>query len=160
MTRKKVRGKKPKMDIDLTPMIDVVFNLLIFFLCSPFKVPEGQLDAFLPKEEGTEKTKIDKPPEKMVIRLVFVKDGPPTVRIGLRPLPTVKGEPDFNVLARILARAVQMNPSPEPQPVEIDSDRGVRYMYVIGVLNACTMARVEDVRFSLPIVGDTTGDSG
>lgn len=38
---------------DLTPMIDVVFQLLIFFLLNlQYRALEGRLDAFLPKERG------------------------------------------------------------------------------------------------------------
>ena len=33
---------------DMTPMIDVVFLLIVFFLCIEFKVLESRLDAFLP----------------------------------------------------------------------------------------------------------------
>ena len=43
--RNKFIGQENKMDLEMTPMIDVVFNLLIFFLCMPFRVPEGELDA-------------------------------------------------------------------------------------------------------------------
>lgn len=39
---------------DLTPMIDVTFLLLVFFLCSiRFKVLEGRLATWLPKDVGT-----------------------------------------------------------------------------------------------------------
>ena len=35
-------------------MIDVVFLLLIFFMCaSKFRIPEGALRAYLPKDSGT-----------------------------------------------------------------------------------------------------------
>lgn len=38
---------------DMTPMIDVVFQLLIFFLCNlHYRALEGRLDAFLPRDLG------------------------------------------------------------------------------------------------------------
>lgn len=37
---------------DMTPMIDVVFLLLIFFMCMKFKSYEKKLDADLPEDEG------------------------------------------------------------------------------------------------------------
>jgi len=37
---------------DMTPMIDVVFLMIIFFLCIEFKVLEAKLSAFLPKDHG------------------------------------------------------------------------------------------------------------
>jgi biopolymer transport protein ExbD len=39
--------------IEMTPMIDVTFLLLVFFLCTlRFKTLEGKLDAYLPKDVG------------------------------------------------------------------------------------------------------------
>ncbi|MDF1837417.1 MAG: biopolymer transporter ExbD, partial [Planctomycetota bacterium] len=39
--------------MDMTPMIDVTFLLLIFFMCTlKFKVLEGKLTAYLPKDVG------------------------------------------------------------------------------------------------------------
>ena len=40
-------------ELQMTPMIDVVFLLLIFFLCTiKFKTLEGKLAAYLPKDVG------------------------------------------------------------------------------------------------------------
>ncbi|MCC7510439.1 MAG: biopolymer transporter ExbD [Planctomycetes bacterium] len=54
MSRKKKRTpKEEKASPDLTPMIDVVFQLLIFFiLCTRFKVDERNHQVQLPKDEG------------------------------------------------------------------------------------------------------------
>ena len=38
--------------INLTPMIDVVFLLLIFFMCMKFKTVENKLPAELPLDSG------------------------------------------------------------------------------------------------------------
>ena len=43
--------------LEMTPMIDVTFLLLIFFMCTiKFKTLEGKLDAFLPKGQGVNPT--------------------------------------------------------------------------------------------------------
>ena len=46
------KKERPLADpsMDMTPMIDVVFLLLIFFLCMEFKSLEGKLGANLPRE--------------------------------------------------------------------------------------------------------------
>ncbi|MDF1836924.1 MAG: biopolymer transporter ExbD [Planctomycetota bacterium] len=45
--------REERAELDMTPMIDVTFLLLIFFMCTlRFKVLEGQLTAFLPKDVG------------------------------------------------------------------------------------------------------------
>ena len=42
-----------QVELQMTPMIDVVFLLLIFFMCSTkFKTLEGKLEAYLPKDLG------------------------------------------------------------------------------------------------------------
>ena len=42
-----------EIEMQMTPMIDVVFLLLIFFLCTlKFKLLEGKLAAYLPKDLG------------------------------------------------------------------------------------------------------------
>ena len=38
--------KNEKLKVELTPMIDVAFLILIFFMCLPFKTLDGKLAAF------------------------------------------------------------------------------------------------------------------
>ena len=47
---------------DLTPLIDVAFLIIIFFMCLPFKTLDGKLAAFLPTDKGMAPTPT-KPPE-------------------------------------------------------------------------------------------------
>jgi len=68
----------PKMEINMTPMIDVVFQLLIFFLVT-LKMPRSEvmIETDLPtaKGPGTIKTDIPTPDEEFEdIRLVIYKD--------------------------------------------------------------------------------------
>lgn len=54
------------VSVDFTPMIDVVFLLIIFFILMPPKEMEGRLQSYLPKEGG------GKPPP-----------GPPPITFGI-----------------------------------------------------------------------------
>jgi biopolymer transport protein ExbD len=55
--------------LDMTPMIDVTFLLIIFFMCTlKFKTLEGKLSAFLPKDVGVNTTPAE-PKEKIEIRM-------------------------------------------------------------------------------------------
>ncbi len=50
----KKHDKFEEVEPEMTPMIDVVFLLLIFFIVTlKFKTLEGRLDAALPKDRGT-----------------------------------------------------------------------------------------------------------
>jgi biopolymer transport protein ExbD len=64
-----------KCDLEMTPMIDVVFLLLIFFMCTlKFKTLEGKLSAYLPKDVGVNQDDAE-PIEKVEI-IIHVKKGP------------------------------------------------------------------------------------
>ncbi len=59
-------------EMDMTPMIDVTFLLLIFFMCTlRFKTLEGKLAAFLPKDVGV--NQMDAEPIEKVEILVRVR---------------------------------------------------------------------------------------
>ena len=51
---------------NMTPMIDVVFLLIIFFLCIDFKVLEAKLPAYLPKDKGSQTTP-EEPQEQLPV---------------------------------------------------------------------------------------------
>ncbi len=59
---------------DMTPMIDVTFQLIIFFMLQKFKTLEGKLSAFLPKDVGVNTTSA-KPMEKLDVHVYLVKKG-------------------------------------------------------------------------------------
>jgi biopolymer transport protein ExbD len=64
-----------KIEMDMTPMIDVTFLLLIFFMCTlKFKVLEGKLTAYLPKDVGVNSS--DAPPvEKVQVDIHVIEEG-------------------------------------------------------------------------------------
>lgn len=59
---------------DMTPMIDVVFLMIIFFICIDFKILESKLPAFLPKDKGSQNTK-EEPQEQLSVRVLVDRDG-------------------------------------------------------------------------------------
>jgi biopolymer transport protein ExbD len=62
-----------EVEMEMTPMIDVTFLLLIFFMCTlKFKVLEGKLAAYLPKDVGVNSTEAE-PIEKVEI-LIRVRE--------------------------------------------------------------------------------------
>ena len=59
---------------DMTPMIDVVFLMIIFFICIDFKVLESKLDAFLPTNKGSQSTVVE-PEEQLSIKILGTSPG-------------------------------------------------------------------------------------
>ena len=67
---------------DMTPMIDVVFLMIIFFICIDFKVLESKLPAYLPKDKGSNPNKVD-PQEQLSIKVYVDKVGTPEYPAGV-----------------------------------------------------------------------------
>jgi biopolymer transport protein ExbD len=79
-----------EMKLDMTPMIDVVFLLIIFFLCIDFKVLEAKLPAYLPKDVGAHSTEVE-PQEKLSIRVVCDSFGNKLPRPGSKTAYRLEG---------------------------------------------------------------------
>ena len=60
---------------DMTPMIDCVFLMIIFFICIDFKVLEAKLPAYLPKDKGSQSFKVE-PQEQLSVGIY--EDAPGT----------------------------------------------------------------------------------
>jgi len=59
------------MEMNMTPMIDVSFLLIIFFICLPMKLLEGKMQAFLPTDKGINPTPAEPPLEiKVSVHIV------------------------------------------------------------------------------------------
>jgi len=71
-----------KAEMEMTPMIDVTFLLLIFFMCTlKFKTLEGKLAAYLPKDVGVNQMDAE-PIEKVEILMRVVKEGTKLKNVG------------------------------------------------------------------------------
>ncbi len=66
---------------DMTPMIDVVFLMIIFFICIDFKVLESKLPAFLPKDKGSS-SDIVAPKEQLSLKIHVESAGTPEYVAG------------------------------------------------------------------------------
>ena len=110
---------------DLTPLIDVVFQLLIFFLlATTFADPERELEVDLPTAESG--SRLDDEPEELVLDVL--EDG--SVHHGASVLS--KGQ-----LAALLAEAAERNPDTS---ITIRGHRGARHEAIVAVLDACGSA--------------------
>ena len=83
--REKMRDEvQQEAEMDMTPMIDVVFLLIIFFLCIDFKVLEAKLPAYLPKDKGSQ-TFDTEPIEQLSLKIVCTEWGTEITRRKDRP---------------------------------------------------------------------------
>ena len=163
-------GKKKKFEEikpDMTPMIDVTFLLLIFFIVTlKFKVLEGRLDAALPKDRGTSTSEAEEI-EKLDIMLFVAEPG------ELLPDPDIKDLKLFSgrrIRVEIGAQKWYYdpfniddpeNPIPdltqflkdpawdrEETPVSLDARKGIVYGDVIVILDVVVREKFQKVSFA------------
>jgi len=51
---------------DMTPMIDCVFLMIVFFVCLDFRTLEAKLPSFLPRDRGIHPNRVDPEPQLSV----------------------------------------------------------------------------------------------
>jgi biopolymer transport protein ExbD len=169
MARKK--KKFEEITPDMTPMIDVTFLLLIFFIVTlKFKVLEGRLDAALPKDRGSSTSQAEEI-EKIDIQLYVAdpgdldkvyneKTGKDTglqmyvgrrirIEIGEKKWYYEPFDPERNTEDPLPALAVFLDSfDTEETPVSIDARKGIVYGDVVVVLDVIVRAKFEQVSFA------------
>ncbi|MGE3407860.1 MAG: ExbD/TolR family protein [Pirellulales bacterium] len=155
----KVRNKgglADKIPVDMTPMIDIVFQLMAFFIMTlKVVLHEGDFNIKMPLAAPGGPPPIGLPP--IQVRLVAGGDGRlSSVQMGNRNLGT-----DFDALrAAVLDIVGQGETSLKDEAeVEIDADFNLRYEYIIRAITSVTGYRgsdghvvplVEKIKFATP----------
>ena len=116
--------------LSLTPLIDVVFLLLIFFLVtSEFEEEERRLDIVLPS--ATSAVPMTSKPREVV------------VDVDSQGLIYLHGQrTSLDELSRLLRIAVESNPT--NQTVVIRADRETAFQPVVSVMDVCNRTGVSD----------------
>ncbi|MCC6580461.1 MAG: biopolymer transporter ExbD [Phycisphaeraceae bacterium] len=137
------------MQLNLTSMIDVIFQLLIYFVITAnFAVGEGVITAKLPASETGASTAT--PPEKP-LNIVVSTAGQYGYRITLEGMPHAPR--NFSDLAVLLAR-LQYGPAnptgsfKDDNPVLIKPDETVRWQHVVNAFNAAVKAKYKNISFA------------
>ncbi len=126
-----------KVQLQMTPMIDIVFQLLVFFIMT-FKIvsPEGDFNIRMPiaaPSEGIPDDELQIPP--IIVRLRATGTGHLSeIRMGETPLGR-----DFGELNQEVRRIVGDTTGPNIQDaaeVEIDADYGLQFEYVMDAITA------------------------
>ena len=149
--------------LDLTPMIDVTFLLLIFFmLASKFKVDEQEVFLKMPKNKGISKS-VNEPVEQTRILLQWCKlrgyqlsenpdVGRPVIKVGSPTvgyrLLEVGGKPNYQALVAYLSQQNRLKPHKKELPVIIDAHSKLPWRYVMKTLDTTMAAGIKDVTFA------------
>lgn len=118
--------------LSLTPLIDVVFLLLAFFLVATrFAKEERELDVVLP--QASEAMPLSAKPKEIFVNID--DDGSYLVQSKIV---------DVDQLREILKQASRMNPG--TQSVIIRADEKCYWEFVVAVMNLCNEAQITDYR--------------
>jgi biopolymer transport protein ExbD len=133
-----------KVSVDMTPMIDVVFQLMSFFMCTLKVVaPEGDFDIRMPLGVAAAAAA----PDDQQVPPVRVKlsAGPDGALAGI----AMNGQPvgDFEELRKRIVALVGTDSGPnslaERTEVELDCDYGLKYANVVRAITAVS-GKVQD----------------
>ncbi len=144
--RKKRRKDQPEMELQLTSMIDVIFQLLIYFVITAnFMIDEGTIKATMPGQSAPPK-EIQTPDPPVYIDLVSADDGVTySILVDQRAVPGGASE-----LHGYLAAQLASNRIEKDSDIQIRPQGRVRWQHVVNVFNACTRADLEKVGFATP----------
>ena len=135
-----------KVESQLTPMIDIVFQLLIFFILT-FKVVavEGQFNIKMPQTaQAAAETDAPPPIPPLTVRLDGDGDGElKQIVLGTRILGTDLGALEFELGE---AHGIGIG-------VEIDADPKLKFAYLVEALNICQRLNITDIKFAPPREG-------
>lgn len=132
--------RKEELELNITPLIDVVFLLLIFFMVSTTFERESEIKITLPKvsQEGGEA-------ESQVVQVAI--DANERIYIDERPLEDAR-------LATIRAAIAASGQALEEPAVVIKADSGVSHQLVVRVMDAARQSGLVKITFATQVVGD------
>ena len=144
-----------KIDTQMTPMIDVVFQLLIFFMCT-FKIiePEGDFNINMPLGKPAEATVSDAELPPLRVRLIADPETGDLQQLLYNDREFGNGPEAFSRLNQevgsVVAALNQIGPADaeegdHTQEVELDPDFDLDYRHVISAISACSGSRVNGV---------------
>jgi biopolymer transport protein ExbD len=125
----KVPSLDDKVSMQMTPLIDVVFLLLIFFLvATTFQQAEREMQIALPVAKSAA------PLSAMLRELVVNVDAEGTIIVAGRQIETAE-------LEQMVREAVAANPE---QKVTVRGDRHAAYGHVVAVLDVCKRSGIQE----------------
>jgi len=129
-----LRKKKRDVELNLTPLIDVVFLLLIFFMVSTSFIRETQIKLELPKADVEQ---LETDPE--IIEISIDKEG----------RMFINGKALVNSNIDTLKRAIQpMLTNNKSTPLIISADANTPYQSVIMAMDAASQLGIRNIKMA------------
>jgi biopolymer transport protein ExbD len=164
MSHKRKAEPGPEVELPITPMLDMAFQLLTFFIFTYHpSALEGQMELNLPAERearaekqenvdpnalSDDNTNVDLPADLTVILKTQASDS------GAVSQYTVEGREGGSSMATVEELRKKLEELQQEvtnkEDIKIKADSGIKYAYVIEVMDACTRAGFKRVGFAAP----------
>lgn len=143
MAKRQSSSLGDKVAVDMTPMIDVVFQLMSFFMCTLKVVaPEGDFDIRMPLGAAAAAAPDDQQVPPVRVKLSAGDDGS-LASIAMNGTPVA----DFEELRKRVIGLVGTDTGPnslaERTEVELDCDYALKYVNVVRAITAVS-GKVQD----------------
>jgi biopolymer transport protein ExbD len=135
------------LPINVVPMVDVIFCLCVFFMCSfKFRETEGKFDSWLPRDKGAGGNPDPGPLQEMRVALFWNEDTRTVSRQYLHK--KVKDDAELEALIKE-AHDDFMSKNKPDIPLIIDGAAGVPWKEVMTVVNMGKKLEVKNLEFAL-----------
>ena len=150
MTARRVEAER--VSLRLTPMIDVVFLLLVFFMYTArFRTLEGQLGVFLPRGRASAEVAEELKKEmKSVTLSLRWEAGRTSVTLEGAEFQDTDPEQLFGYLdlrGAVTTKLLRLRELVPDSDIVIDSSFDVPVEYFVGAINSCVRAGWEKITF-------------
>lgn len=137
--KNRARNYQDRKSMNVTPLIDVIFLLMIFFLMTiNFNKTEGVLENQLPRVSGQESSEDPQDYEKVRLRVKMLRDNN-QMKIYLQERIVFTYDDLLYYLDQL----------PRDILIIIEPANKVPYKHVIGVYNTCIKSKKENIVFSI-----------
>ncbi len=139
-----------ELSLNLAPLIDVVFLLLIFFMVTASFSQNSAMDLTLPKASGSQK-----PPEGLFINVTINKLDEISIEnqlaqtIGTNNTATRKALSDLLGLAIVQARLKDPSKADEAPTINIEADESASHGKVVQLMEAIGELGIDKIQFAV-----------
>ncbi|MDZ7815066.1 MAG: biopolymer transporter ExbD [Planctomycetota bacterium] len=145
--RKRKREAAPgPLKVDLTPLIDCVFLLIVFFIVAgKFKKVESKLNAYLPKDSGIHPSAPQDPDRFFISVLCQYEDNQVSWTVNNKPVKS---------RSELVERIREISAATEGKDIKlsIDGNAEVDFLWIIASIDAAVEAELTEIILSPPRV--------
>lgn len=145
-TAKNMANEEAK--VDMTPMIDITFLMLIFFMCNRFKSYENKLDSQLPTDEGLSASSVPTPVQQLRISIRLLSGSKDKVQLqpdpsdnNFKPIYWRDGDSGKDQMFKELRDQIRNGFRYIGDKIEVAPDAAVPFEYVALTIDAIHAAQ-------------------